>query len=215
MGVTSWGMQTQSRAFRRSSVGDRLTGEQYHEGMNAREYLVLIGNIGVGKDTSINRAMDFAQAFGLVFHPDRKKGVPFTEIGCMTVNTASEPALYRAAEKHSRLLLKPEEFDQLLSKTNAEMGGQALLALLRGLFDRPYITGSTTEERKSSPSVCFLSLLTSTQPETFKQLISKKGGLGTGFASRLTLVVNEETRTTEMLDKPRWLDLQKLWVEKV
>ena len=86
--------------------------------MNAREYLVLIGNIGVGKDTSINRAMDFAQASGLVFHPDRKKGVPFTEIGCMTVNTASEPALYRAAEKHSRLLLKPEEFDQLLSKTN-------------------------------------------------------------------------------------------------
>lgn len=193
-------------------VGDRLSGEKYHEGMNARQYLCIICEIGVGKDTSINRALEFARAAKLLFdHALDFKG----SIGAQLNNAASEPALYRAADKCEQLLLKPEEFDQLLSKTRTENSGQALMALLRGLFDRPFITGSTTEQRRATPSKCCLSLITSTQPPTFKQLISKHGGLGAGFGSRMTLIHSSETRTTALLDTPQLSDLRIRWQEKV
>ena len=186
-------------------AGNQLYGDI--QGMNPREYLVLIGWMSGGKGTAIRQAIGL---FKCCFEDIEKMEVTdliwsagsrpkFKQIGAVETNAGSEPGLYEAGMKCARVLLNPAEFDSLLSKTHIEGSGPALLSQLRELFDSRFVVPSITSRRKMKdvPRIIDLSLITSTQPGTFEEAISQ--GIGTGFLSRLTLVRNDETRRVGLL----------------
>jgi hypothetical protein len=191
-------------------VGDQLYGDR--KGMNARSHTILVGQISGGKGSAIRGAMDlFRFEFerlteesnaDLLWIVDQRP--KWTNVGALASNAGSEPGLYQGAMVCPRLLLAPPELDSLLSKTHIEGSGAALLSQLRELWDSHFVNASVTQKRKIGdvPKICYLSLLTSTQPETFEELVSTGGGLGTGLLSRWTLIRNDETRTVASLPVP-------------
>jgi len=181
-------------------AGNQLYGDI--QGMSARQYLLLIGWMSGGKGTAIRQAINL---FKCCFEDIEKMEVgdliwsagtrpKWKQIGAVETNAGSEPGLYEAGMTCARVLLNPAELDSLLDKTRIENSGAALLSQLRELFDSRFVVPSITKSRKLEdvPRIIDLSLITSTQPGTFEEAISR--GIGTGFLSRLTLVRNDETR---------------------
>lgn len=191
-------------------AGNQLYGDR--KGMeSARQYCVLVGQIGGGKGTAIRGATDlFKFNFENVgsgegdadFIWSAGKKPKWGHIGTVLTNAGSEPGLYEAGMTCARVLLNPAELDGMMSKTHIQGSGAALLSQLRELFDSPWVVPSVTAGRKIKkvPKIMYLSLLTSTQPSTFEELISE--GLGTGLLSRLTIVSNSEARTVPSLPHP-------------
>jgi hypothetical protein len=204
-----------------SIVGNQLYGDI--QGMNAREYLVLIGWMSGGKGTAIRQTIGL---FKCCFEDIEKMEVAdliwsagsrpkWKQIGAVETNAGSEPGLYEAGMKCPRVLLNPAELDSLLEKTGIQNSGGALLSQLRELFDSRFVVPSITKYRKMEdvPRIIDLSLITSTQPGTFEEAISR--GIGTGFLSRLTLIRNDETRRVGHLPEVSLRPIKSALVEKI
>jgi hypothetical protein len=204
-----------------SIVGNQLYGDI--QGMTAREYLVLIGWMSGGKGTAIRQTIGL---FKCCFEDIEKMEVAdliwsagsrpkWKQIGSVETNAGSEPGLYEAGMKCPRVLLNPAEFDSLLEKTGIQNSGGALLSQLRELFDSRFVVPSITKYRKMEdvPRIIDLSLITSTQPGTFEEAISR--GIGTGFLSRLTLIRNDETRRVGHLPEVSLRPIKSALVEKI
>lgn len=196
-------------------VGDRVRGD--FKGINMRQLTVLIGIPGKGKGDADRSSIDIFRELvrevtdGLK-NPDFISAVPvsYKHIGAMLTNPASDVGLIDAAKLCPRLLHHPSEIGELFSKMRIE--NNALPSVMRELYDSVYITPSTTAKRKQAAeqTLCHYSLLSTTQPDAFTSALSLYGGIGTGFASRLTLVRNEEKRTVAALRIPDYGDLPKL-----
>jgi hypothetical protein len=199
-------------------AGDRVQGPGKRDGVNLRQFTVIIGFVGRGKGSAIRDTL--AQFTDL---PDsqndfvRNIGVtnPWSHIGAVKSNAGSEVGLYEAGKACQRVLLTPTEFDELLGKIHIENSG--LQATLRELFDSTWFTPSITAKRKAKdvPPRMLLSLLTSTQPDTWDSTVSLHGGAGSGFLSRLTLISNEESRTVATLEEPQLGDWERRMFERL
>ena len=203
-------------------AGTQISGDL--RGMeSARSYTILSAVVSAGKGTAIRQACElfkfYYEDIGTEPSADLVWGAGSTpkykQIGAVQANLASEPALYEAGSLCPRVLLTPAELDMMLSKTRIEGSGPALLSQLRELYDSPYVNASTTASRKMKdvPRIVHLSLLTSTQPSTFEELISE--GLGTGMLSRFTIVRSDETRTVDSIPIPKLRTIKTALMQKV
>jgi hypothetical protein len=201
-------------------AGDRVRGK--FKGGSLRQYTVLIGIPGKGKGEADRGARaifrDLTEDVRDLASGDyiTAAAAPvYKHIGAMLANPASDVGLIETATLCPRLIHNPTEFSEFLSKMHID--GSALPSIVRELFDSVWITPSTTSKRKAKDltAMCLYSLLSTTQPETFEMAISQHGGLGSGLASRLTLISNKETRTVATLLEPNLGDWQKRMFAKL